>query len=565
MLLFLFGCVMLVVGYFLYGNIVEAILQPDDRKTPAVKKFDGVDFMILPTWKNMLIQLLNIAGIGPVIGVILGIKFGSIVFLIIPVGNIIGGAVHDFISGMMSMRNQGANLPIIIKRNLGQFSFWILSGFMILLLLLVVAVFVNVPADLLNGMIPDILNKMFPSLNNGMVSSPTIFWIAVGAIGLYYIVATLFPIDQIIGRFYPIFGLILLLGTAAVFVALLWHGNNDPAHFMIETEAFKANMLKDPIIPCLFVTIACGIMSGFHGTQSPIIARTLKSERDAKKVFYGMMVVEGLIGMVWAAAGMAIYNLNTAMMSETPMKVLLNITQYFLGGPMGNITILAVVILAITSGDTAMRCIRLTIAENLHISQSSVINRLAICIPLILIIVALLLWSNKSAESFKILWNYFAWGNQVLAALTLLTGTVWLLRKRRNPLIAVIPGAFMCFVVITYILWTSKAHGGPAGIGLNLKISYMIAAGLTLLLFGWAFYLGSASTESEEEDPSNRIENKNGDWDDLQDLEDSDGECSLNPENRKKWKRFAKLAVLADLKNMEEMDDEELLKRIIGK
>lgn len=537
MLLFLFGCAMLVVGYFFYGNIVESVLAPDDRKTPAVRKFDGVDFMVLPTWKNMLIQLLNIAGIGPVIGVILGIKFGSIVFLIIPVGNIIGGAVHDFICGMMSMRNNGSNLPGLIRKNLGEFSFWGLSVFMIILLLLVVAVFINVPASLINGMVP----------------KSEIFWLMVTLIGLYYIAATLFPIDQIIGRFYPLFGLVLLLGTAAVFVSLLWHGNSDPAHFMIETEAFKAKMLKDPIIPCLFVTIACGIMSGFHGTQSPIIARTMESERDAKKVFYGMMVVEGLIAMVWAAAGLAIYNLNVEMMSETPMKVLVSITKYFLGGPMGNITILAVVILAITSGDTAMRCVRLTVAEIFHISQTSVVNRLLVCLPLFLIVVVLLWWSNKSAATFGLLWNYFAWGNQVLAAIALLTGTVWLLRKGRSPLIALIPGLFMTFVVFTYIFWTSKAHGGPVGLGFPLHVAYGIAAGLTVILFGWFYYIGITHVGDNDE--------VGDDWDDVQDLYASKDQCTLDP----KTKRFAKLAALADLKNMEELDDEELLKRIIGK
>ncbi|MDD3587461.1 MAG: carbon starvation CstA family protein, partial [Thermoguttaceae bacterium] len=292
MILFLFGIALLIAGYYVYGAFIEKVLGPDDREVPARAKYDAVDFVELPHWKNMLIQLLNIAGIGPVIGVILGIKFGSVVFLIIPFGNILGGAVHDFLAGMMSLRGDGCNLPTIVRRELGQYLYSAFLIFVVVLLLLVVTVFINVPAALIDGFAPNY----------------QIFWWAVGAIFVYYIFATLFPIDQIIGRIYPLFGMFLLVGTGAIFLALLWHGNNNP-YFLAETDAFKKGMLHEPIIPCLFVTIACGIMSGFHATQSPIVARTLQSERQARSTFYGMMIVEGIIAMIWAAAGLAIYNL----------------------------------------------------------------------------------------------------------------------------------------------------------------------------------------------------------------------------------------------------------------
>ena len=324
MLLFLLGMAILVIGYFTYGRFVEKILGPDDRPTPCRTCSDGVDFVRLPHWKNMLIQLLNIAGVGPVIGVILGIKFGAIAFLIIPVGNIIGGAVHDFVGGMMSLRHNGANLPELIRMNTGKAFYWIFSAFMIFLLLLVVAVFINIPARLIDGFWP----------------STALFWTAVIAIFLYYIAATLFPVDKIIGSVYPLFGALLILGTFAIFAVLMFHAAGNPA-LLSESEAFRANMLtpanNSPILPMLFVTIACGILSGFHATQSPIIARTMEHEKQAKSSYYGMMVLEGVIGMIWAAAGLAIYNLFPELMQENPTNVLSKITTHFRHHPRRNL------------------------------------------------------------------------------------------------------------------------------------------------------------------------------------------------------------------------------------
>lgn len=474
MLYFILGLVILIAGYFTYGRLVEKILAPDDRDVPAVTMHDGVDFVVMPKWKNMLIQLLNIAGIGPVIGVILGIKFGVIAFLIIPVGNIIGGAVHDFVSGMMSIRHNGANLPELIRLYLGRKFYICFSIFMSLVLMLVVAVFINVPANLIVG----------------IAGAKSYFLWVVAAIFLYYIAATLFPVDKIIGRFYPVFGGLLLIGTLAIFVKMMIECCGEPS-LLCESKLFAATKFssgKMPLLPMLFVTIACGILSGFHATQSPIIARTMKSEREAKATFYGMMVLEGIIAMVWAAAALVMYNTNILLMKETPNTVLAKITEHFLGSGFGTITILSVIILAITSGDTAMRSLRLSLAEIFKVGQQKIAPRILLCLPLIAIITGLLIWSNRDAKSFGVLWNYFAWGNQVLGATTLTAATVYLAKEGKCFLITMVPGMFITFVVTTYILWISPAHGGPVGIGLDLQISYVISLMLSAAISGYAIW-----------------------------------------------------------------------------
>ena len=474
MLLFLIGIAILIAGYFTYGKLVEKILAPDDREVPAITLNDGVDYVVMPQWKNMLIQLLNIAGIGPVIGVILGIRFGVVAFLIIPIGNIIGGAVHDFVSGMMSLRHNGANLPELIRIYLGKKFYAVFSVFMSLVLMLVVAVFINVPAKLITQ----------------MADSNGIFLWVVAAIFVYYIIATLFPVDKIIGRFYPVFGGLLLLGTLAIFVKLMIEAFQKP-EILSESALFAAAKFgpeKMPLLPMLFVTIACGILSGFHATQSPIIARTIKSEREARATFYGMMVVEGIIAMVWAAAALAMYNINILLIKSNPNLVLSKITEYFLGSGVGTITILSVIILAVTSGDTAMRSLRLSLAEIFKVPQQKALTRVIFCLPLIAVITGLLVWSNRDAGSFAILWNYFAWGNQVLGAATLTAATVYLAKQGKCFLITMVPGLFITFVVATYILWISPAHGGPVGFGLDLQVAYIIGIIIASLTTGYAIW-----------------------------------------------------------------------------
>lgn len=461
MTLFLLGLALLAVGYVFYGKLVERLIAPDDRPVPSKTKFDGVDYLPLPHWKNMLIQLLNIAGIGPVIGVILGIKFGEIVFIIIPIGNILGGAVHDFFAGMMSIREGGANMPFLIRKYLGPRYAFFFAWFMVLLLLLVVAVFINIPAQLLSNMIAG--NQSF-------------FWPMVLVIFAYYIAATLFPVDKIIGRIYPFFGAVLILSALAILCMLVWKGWQDPS-MLAESAAFQAAKFRTPLVPMLFVTIACGILSGFHATQSPIIARTMTSERQGRQAFYGMMVVEGVIAMIWAAGALAIYNRMPETLALAPAVVLNYITETFLGRWIGGFTVLGVVVLAITSGDTAIRSLRLSLSEMCSIPQKSLRSRVLLCLPIIAAVSGLLIWSNISVKTFNYLWNYFAWGNQVLGASLLLAALVWLKRQKKPLAVAALPGAFMTFVVISFLLYHPKL-----GCGMELQYAYLLAGGLTFVV-----------------------------------------------------------------------------------
>ncbi len=480
MIWFFGGILALVAGYFTYGRVVERVLGPDERATPAVADADGVDYVPMAQWKNMLIQLLNIAGVGPVIGVIIGIKFGWVCFWIIPLGCILGGAVHDFVAGFMSMRNRGANLPTLTTLSLGKYFSNAYAVFLIFLLLLVVAVFINIPANLAEQLIAPA-----PGVNTWVL------WGCTGAIFLYYIVATLFPVDKIIGRVYPIFGGILLLGSFAILISLAWAAFQNPA-LLTETEGFKAGMFKNqPIIPCLFVTIACGIISGFHATQSPIVARTMISERQARATYYGMMILEGIIAMIWAGAGMAIFNLFPELMAKAPTLALTECTKHFLGSWMGSVTILSVMVLAITSGDTALRSLRLTLAEMLHVPQRQFLLRFLLSLPLIGATALILWWSNQSATTFNWLWKYFAWGNQILSACTLMVCTVWLMRQGKTPWLTLLPGAFMTFIVTSFILWSDPSHAGcPYGLNLPMNIAYAIAGIFTFFCCTMVIHLG---------------------------------------------------------------------------
>ena len=483
---FIGGIIFLIVGYFTYGKFVEKLVGPDDRPTPAVANPDGVDYVELPKWKNMLIQLLNIAGVGPVIGVIAGIKFGKVALLIIPVGCVFMGAVHDFVSGMISIRMNGANLPKIVKTYLGKGYATAFSWFMIALLLLLVAVFINIPANLID-------KTVFPNI-------PFFWWMVIIIFG-YYVVATLFPVDKIIGAIYPFFGAILVIGSLAMCGALIWYGAQD-ASLLEESAAFldyRANDFnaggKSPLFPLLFVTIACGIISGFHATQSPIVARTIRSEREARVTYYGMMIAEGVIAMIWAAAALAMYNHDPSTLKLVPADVLSRVTTWMLGPWMGGVTVFAIVVLAITSGDTGLRSARLSLAEMLGISQSKTWSRILVCLPLVVIVAILLWWSNLSAESFAHVWNYFAWGNQVMSATTLMACTVWLLRggKKWSALVTLIPGLFMTSVVSTFILWTSADKGQPFGPipgGLPLKVSIGLSIVVSIVFAIYVFCRG---------------------------------------------------------------------------
>ncbi len=469
MITFLIGVAILILGYFTYGKFVERVFGPDDRMTPALANPDGVDRVPMPHWKNVLIQLLNIAGIGPVIGVILGIKFGAIVFILLPLGNVLGGAVHDYFSGMISMRNNGYNVPALSRKFLGKGPAKLVMTLISVALILVGAVFTNTPAALVNT----------PILAGSHVS-PTLFWIAVAVIFAYYFISTFFPIDKIIGRIYPVFGALLILASLAIFVGIVPNLNVlDEFCFADIMSNFHKHPAGQPIIPMLFVTIACGIISGFHSTQSPLVARTEVTEKTGRQTFYGMMIIEGLIGMIWAAGGMFIYHQMPELLTgASGVKVLsVLVSTVIPWAPISILVVVGVIILAITSGDTSLRSLRLTIAELTGLEQTSVRNRLILTIPMFALCAVIIFWSNLNPEGFNILWNYFSWSNQLMAVCSLCVATVYLRSKKKNFWIALIPCMFMTFITADYILWVSPENlkGAPLGFGLDYKTALVIA------------------------------------------------------------------------------------------
>jgi carbon starvation protein CstA len=469
MITFLIGVAILIIGYFTYGKFVERVFGPDDRKTPALANPDGVDRVPMPHWKNILIQLLNIAGIGPVIGVILGIKFGAIVFILLPIGNVLGGAVHDYFSGMISMRNNGYNVPALSRKFLGKGPAKAVMALISVALILVGAVFTNTPAALVNT----------PILAGSHVS-PTLFWIAVAVIFAYYFISTFFPIDKIIGRIYPVFGALLILASLAIFVGIIPNLNVlDEFCFSDIMSNFHKHPAGQPIIPMLFVTIACGIISGFHSTQSPLVARTEVTEKTGRQTFYGMMIIEGLIGMIWAAGGMFIYHQMPELLTgASGVKVLsVLVSTVIPWAPISILVVVGVIILAITSGDTSLRSLRLTIAELTGLEQTSVRNRLILTVPMFALCAAIIFWSNLNPEGFNILWNYFSWSNQLMAVCSLCVATVYLRSKKKNYWITLIPCMFMTFITADYILWVSPENlkGAPLGFGLDYKTALVIA------------------------------------------------------------------------------------------
>ena len=469
MITFLIGVAILILGYFTYGKFVERVFGPDDRKTPALANPDGVDRVPMPHWKNVLIQLLNIAGIGPVIGVILGIKFGAIVFILLPLGNVLGGAVHDYFSGMISMRNNGYNVPALSRKFLGKGPAKLVMTLISVALILVGAVFTTTPAALVNT----------PILVGSHVS-PTLFWIAVVCIFAYYFISTFFPIDKIIGRIYPIFGALLILASLAIFVGIIPNLNVlDEFCFNDIMSNFHKHPAGQPIIPMLFVTIACGIISGFHSTQSPLVARTEVTEKTGRQTFYGMMIIEGLIGMIWAAGGMFIYHQMPELLTgASGVKVLsVLVSTVIPWAPISILVVVGVIILAITSGDTSLRSLRLTVAELTGLEQTSVKNRLLLTVPMFALCAVIIFWSNLNPEGFNILWNYFSWSNQLMAVCSLCVATVYLRSKKKNFWIALIPCMFMTFITADYILWVSPENlkGAPLGFGLDYKTALVIA------------------------------------------------------------------------------------------
>ena len=450
MLTFIIGLAILAVGAFLYSKLCEKVFGPDDRKTPAYTKQDGIDYVPMKGWKNALINLLNIAGTGPILGPIQGILFGPIAFITIPIGNIIGGAFHDYFSGMICLRDGGTQMPDMIKKYTNKSVFWIYNVFVCVLLLLVGAVFIYTPGDIAATQVFGFSGK----------AADVSTWVIYGVIFAYYLAATVFPIDAIIGRIYPIFGAILLFSALGVFVGIFVRGY--PLVELWESTwsyngvfDYSAYFAGGHFIPVFFVTVACGILSGFHSTQTAIISRTVKSERQGRTTFYYMMTIEGFIAMVWAAGAMGVYNLglqeaNASLATGTVGIVCKNL----LGNVGGIIALLGVIVLPITSGDTALRGLRLTIADTLHIDQSTNGKRLGLSAIIFALVAGILVWAKTSPSGFSILWRYFAWSNQTLALFAFAAITVWMFEngKAKWVWMPLIPGTFYAFITLTFIV-----------------------------------------------------------------------------------------------------------------
>lgn len=479
---FLGGIVLLILGYFTYGKFIEKMFGvKEDRATPAYVNSDGVDYVPMSTSKNSLIQLLNIAGTGPIFGPIMGALYGPAAFIWIVVGCIFAGAVHDYLTGMISIRNRGAHLPELASKFLGKVMKHVVNAFAVLLLLLVGTVFVSTPASLLHV------------LMDGKVA----LGIIISIIFFYYILATLLPVDKIIGRLYPYFGALLVVSALGVGIGLVVTGAPIP-------ELSLSNFHPDhaPIFPLIFFTITCGALSGFHATQTPMISRTTQNEKQGRKIFYGMMIAEGIIAMIWAAASMSLFNgyngLNDVLSAGGPGAVVSQVSTMMLGAIGGTLAVLGVVVLPITSGDTAFRSARMIIAEYLNIAQKKFSSRLWIAVPLFVISIVL------TQIDFNILWRYFSWANQATAVIALFVGAMYLYIAKKNYWIPLIPGAFMLVMVITYIL------NAQIGFRLSMGISWyggIIGAAVLLVLFFRAAKKARANNLPLDEDISgwNRV------------------------------------------------------------
>ncbi len=476
MISFLLSIAALVLGYIIYGAFVDKVFGPDPKRvTPAVSKADGVDFIAMPTWKVFMIQFLNIAGTGPIFGAIMGAKFGPASYLWIVLGCIFAGAVHDYMCGMLSVRHDGAGFPELVGQYLGGGAKKVMLVFSIILLLLVGTVFVYSPALILGDIAGD--------------GSRGAIMIWVGVIFVYYIVATLLPIDKLIGRIYPLFAFALLFMAAALMVCLfvkwpslpeIWDG--------LGGWSDKAGLKGQPIFPCLFITIACGAISGFHATQSPLMARCIKNEKLGRPVFYGSMITEGLVALIWAAVSSWFFfdggaaEVGSSMSASAP-QVVTKVSEGWLGLLGGILAIIGVVAAPITSGDTAFRSARLIVADFIKAPQKIIGKRLMIAVPLFAVS-ALLLWYNIADENgFNTIWRYFGWSNQTLATIMLWTATAYFVKRGGlNYLLTLLPAMFMTAVCVTFICVDKIGFRMPEGIAPWLGLGTFVVSGIVFWL-----------------------------------------------------------------------------------
>ena len=462
MITFIIGLVILFVGAAIYGAFCERIMKPNaSAQTAAIKLRDGVDYVPMNKWKNCLIELLNIAGTGPVLGPIQGILFGPIAFLTIPIGCVIGGAFHDYMSGMISVRNNGEQMPALVRRFLGGGVYTVYNIFVCLLMLLVGVVFIYTPGDLF---VAQILKGDVSTLSTEIV-------IVYAVILAYYLLATLLPIDKIIGRIYPIFGAILLLSAVGIFFGLFIGGY--PLKEVWETGIANVHPYGEHFIPIFFITVACGITSGFHSTQATIIARSVTNETHGRLVYYNTMIAEGFIAMSWAGAAMGAVGSGIATeenLFKQAAVVVGIIANDMLGSIGGMVAVLGVIVLAITSGDTALRSFRLMLADALHIDNKKKSNVLTLALIIFAVVAGVLYIAKTDASGFAILWRYFSWANETIAVFAFAMIAVYMMKNNMPYLMAVIPGTFYMYMVSTYIL-----HA-PIGFGLGYTLSYILAA-----------------------------------------------------------------------------------------
>ena len=487
MITFFIALALLIGGYFIYSRVSEKVFAIDDRKTPAIANPDGVDITPLPKWKAFLIELLNIAGTGPIFGAISGALFGPIVFVWIVLGCILGGAVHDYFSGMISSRNNGDSIVKLAGKYSGKIVEIIMRIFAVILLILVTAVFVVSPSSLLE------------SLTSGNVKA----WIWMIIILAYYFLSTIVPIDKVIGKIYPVFGVILIIMAIAVIVGIEINHEQYPLLELIGNfrDFSKANG-DLPWWPFMMTTVACGAVSGFHATQSPMIAKCIKSEKEGRQIFYGAMVAEGIIALIWAAAAMAFFHVDTAEGWHSLAAIGGNsnsVNEISKGvlGPVGTVlAIVGVVICPITSGDTALRSCRLIVGETFKIKQKKIINRIILTVPLFGAVIGISIWNFMDPANFNILWRWFAWSNQVLAAVSLWVSTGYLYMASNNKyksLFTAIPALFMTAVVVIYILAEPNLALGRF---IPYHVALIIGFSLSIILFG--FYLFKLFTKKEK-------------------------------------------------------------------
>ena len=474
MITFLICLAALVASYFTYGKYLERKCEINPANpVPSQTMYDGVDYMPMPRWKIFLIQLLNIAGLGPIFGALLGAAYGPVAFLWITLGGIFMGAMHDFVSGVISLKNNGLSLPEIIGKYLGNGTRSFMRLFSVFLMVLVGAVFMSQPAELV------VSNISMPSLE--VTAFDNVSWelfAVLMVILVYYILATLLPIDKIIGRFYPVFGVALLIMALSILFVLLTRSDKYPIPELTSLSNCIADPDKFPIVPMLFTTIACGAISGFHATQSPMMARCMTSEGQARSIFYGAMIAESIIALIWAAIGMAFWGgvegLNAAISEYggSAAKMVDVITETTLGKGVAVCVLVGVVGCAVTSGDTAFRSARLIVSDMLGISQKGLLKRILVSLPLFAVALIIIF-----ALPFQTIWSYFAWCNQTLAVITLWCITVYLYKHSKPVVIGLLPALIMTYVCSSYIFVSPMMFGMD-----NRLLVYILAGVLTLAI-----------------------------------------------------------------------------------